>query len=295
MESKFGVKANMEVLNTINTKLSLLSKSPLVSINQGVIISSDPSEERTCFPYPQTPPLSLLNKHDLKEKFFPATDTEPCGLVSEYVNVGSAGVCMVTTRTVSLSNAHAGCHADQPLHFCASPCIERFSDNHYNGKATVLDLSVFLNNSGKNTVTADLLCRAAEKEKVDLNNVERLLLASYNSNHGYAVPTSWDEEPMHLDKDCAKLLASAKKLVLIGLDTPSVDHPSAAPIEEHAHGHLFRGGVAILENLNFASLFADGSVKGAKNGVVQTIWNPGHSFPDARGATVLFFPAENKC
>eukprot|EP00761_Pharyngomonas_kirbyi_P014368 gb/GECH01014398.1/.p1 GENE.gb/GECH01014398.1/~~gb/GECH01014398.1/.p1 ORF type:complete len:291 (+),score=66.22 gb/GECH01014398.1/:1-873(+) len=284
----------IKIKNITESKLNQTSQPKPVDISKGIIISSNPSDKRTCFPFKQTPPFEVLDSKELKHHFFPDNDTHPSGEVSKYMNVGSCGVCMVTTRTVSLSNAHAGCHADQPLHFNSDPPFDMFSDKHYNGNATILDLSFELVKKNNKTVTLEILQKVANNNNINLNQVERLLIASYNTETGYNPPQDWDSNSMHFDKECADYLSQLKHLVLVGIDSPSVDHPNAAPIGEHSHGSFLSGGVAILENLDFSNIFgAKTHNKFERNGVISTIWNPCQKFPDAKGAIVIFY-AENK-
>lgn len=104
----------------------------------------------------------------------------------------------------------------------------------------------------------------------------------------------WTNDFPHFDPKCAQwLVNSFPNLLLIGIDTPSIDHPSAAPIIHCSHGALWNQRVAILENLNLGVLFTNNEEVQILNGCVQTIWNPMQVFGDAKGCLVRFYPRDS--
>ena len=106
----------------------------------------------------------------------------------------------------------------------------------------------------------------------------------------------WTNDFAHFEPECAQWLTETfPNLLLIGIDTPSIDHPSASPIIECSHGMLWRHRVAILENLNLNQLFVTDNEEQqrVKYGQLQTIWNPMQEFKDARGCFVRFYPAHH--
>ncbi|KPA84680.1 hypothetical protein ABB37_01190 [Leptomonas pyrrhocoris] len=86
-------------------------------------------------------------------------------------------------------------------------------------------------------------------------------------------------------------------LLLIGIDTPSVDPTDVMPLVNHCHGAMLRHGMAILENLRFNRLrpLLEAGVKGQKGvlvGSMLTVFSSTQNYDDARGCSVVFFPDE---
>lgn len=83
------------------------------------------------------------------------------------------------------------------------------------------------------------------------------------------------------------------RLLLVGIDSPSVDAAGAMPPVNHSHGALLRCGMAILENLRFTSLYPLLQQNmGAVAGSMMTVFTATQSYDDARGCSVIFFPEE---
>ncbi|KAG5470957.1 hypothetical protein CUR178_02263 [Leishmania enriettii] len=84
------------------------------------------------------------------------------------------------------------------------------------------------------------------------------------------------------------------RLVLVGIDSPSVDPPQT----RLSHGALLRCGMAILENLRYTRLspLLEGTPgdnqRGWLSGSMLTVFNATQNYDDARGCSVVFFPAE---
>ncbi|KAG5470543.1 hypothetical protein LSCM1_01787 [Leishmania martiniquensis] len=84
------------------------------------------------------------------------------------------------------------------------------------------------------------------------------------------------------------------RLVLVGIDSPSVDPPQV----RLCHVALLRFGVAILENLRYVRLFPllesppVDNQRGWLSGSMLTVFNATQNYDDARGCSVLFFPEE---
>jgi len=209
---------------------------------------------------------------------------------NEVMNVSSSpqGPCLVTTYALSISNSHAGTHADTPYHFSPNPEVS-FDPCQYTGRAVVLDVSIALRTNGTSEISWSLLEKCAKAEAVDLDNVFRLLLCSrtYETSDRH---DRWDNDFAHLTTECAKKLARLPRLFLIGVDTPSVDHPCASPICETAHGALYEGSIAIIENLDFSGLAETFHYQGAARGCVVTTFVPTEEYVDAKGCVVKFYP-----
>ncbi|AYU81695.1 hypothetical protein, unknown function [Leishmania donovani] len=90
------------------------------------------------------------------------------------------------------------------------------------------------------------------------------------------------------------------RLVLLGIDSPSVDAPQAMPPGKHSHGSLLRCGIAILENLRYTRLSpllespAGDHHRGWISGSMLTVFNATQNYDDARGCSVIFFPEETR-
>lgn len=98
------------------------------------------------------------------------------------------------------------------------------------------------------------------------------------------VPDEWDDQFSFLSIETAEFLGKLPNLLLIGIDTPSVDHPSASPICNCSHGNLFKGCIAILENLDFSN------IKNASKGILRTKWT--NEFNDSKQCICSFFNNE---
>jgi kynurenine formamidase len=212
------------------------------------------------------------------------------------------GVCIVTTRTVFVSNSHAGTHADRPGHFLPPSATggEEFHRACYTGDAVVLDLSGPLARRRhaqraadraaaaagtpatpaaaprRNVIDQAMLAEAARDAKLDLALCWRLLIRTRGGRRktldGTAAASTpsdaeeaaldgprdeWTDDFAHLTREAAQFLTAAcPRLLLFGVDTPSVDWCCASPIAHHVHGVLWASRVAIVENLNLAPVAA---------------------------------------
>jgi kynurenine formamidase len=256
-----------------------------VDLRKGVNLTTSPAHPRIPFPYPtHTPAFQVLDKPALYEMLGVQPPVSDQGIVSSLENVSSScdGVCMVTSRIFTVSNAHAGTHADQPGHFLASPDMLEFPDECYNGTVFIVDVRPLLDFlSDGSRMTKEVLQRAIPPAA---ENAQRLLFKTYAS-----IPQSWDEKFAYFDPDAAKYLVEHfPHLVLVGTDAPSVDHPHAAPIIQKAHGMFWSGQVAILEGLDFSG--AQINAGGAVEGVLQTVWSPAMNFHDSKMCSCIFYP-----
>ena len=216
--------------------------------------------------------------------------------VSSLQNVSSCnrGKCNVTTRVLSISNSHAGTHADTPAHFSDGSPPTDFDECQYTGDCLVLDISTVLqsDSQGMRTITVDVLHQIQEQNpKVEFGSVWRLLLSTRKYSNAEEGLDQWVGQFAHFSPESVDALCKmCPKLLLVGLDTPSVDHPSASPISEAAHGRLYAFQVAILENLDFRLLAPYLQPFAAVRGSMLTVFNPVQSFTDSKGCSVLVFP-----
>jgi kynurenine formamidase len=266
-------------------------KQWIVDLSKGIRIDCDPNAKRASFPYYEfTPYLQFLSKTQLQQELGVKESTKK-PIINEPCDVSSSkeGVCVVT-RTIQLSNSHAGTHADQPRyifkfhelmsssHFVKDPPFLYFDDYQYNGPCTLINLS-FIRKEKNPEITVDALLKVIDK--TSLKKISRLLIRTYET-----YPNEWDPKFSYFSKECANFLATElENLLLIGIDTPSIDHPQASPIIEFCHGIFWKKRIAILENLDF-SKFTSGSY--SCNGYIYTRWNPYQDYKDGRGCMVTF-------
>lgn len=137
--------------------------------------------------------------------------------------------CNVGGVTMSL---HTGTHADAPRHF------------HADGPAVDAELAPFIGEallvdcSGARTISETHL------DRLPAHIPPRLLLRTASCE-----PDRWSEDYAYLAPGAAEWLVR-RGIVLLGLDTPSVDPHGSTSLD--AHRILARGGVSVLENLSLA-------------------------------------------
>ncbi|KAG2381948.1 hypothetical protein C9374_005740 [Naegleria lovaniensis] len=177
----------------------------------------------------------------------------------------------------------------------------------YNGDCIVIMLETLLPDSINNfTISKELLENVFKKIEIPKEEVFRIILKTRKQH-----PTNemeWTNDFCHLSKEASHFLAHEfPNLLLIGIDTPSIDHPNKAPIIEHSHGEFWNQRVAILENLNLSKVVVVGTLMFNLNhdesshhnhssaclfqrGYLQTIFNPLQTCEDAIGCFVWFYP-----
>jgi arylformamidase len=126
---------------------------------------------------------------------------------------------------------HLGSHADAPFH--TEPRGEGISD---------LPLERYLGPCQVVKVPPQPLIEPRHLEGIDLSNPPRLLLKTESVRDRRTFPERFSA----ISPELANLLGE-KRVLLVGLDTPSVDPFDSKTLE--AHHALARGGVAILEGL----------------------------------------------
>ncbi|MHC4814324.1 MAG: arylformamidase [Planctomycetota bacterium] len=144
--------------------------------------------------------------------------------------------CNVSTIQMS---AHCGTHSDSPLHYASEdPDIASVDLSKYMGRCRVLAVT------GEGDPS--LVPRSALSTEI-LDGVKRLLLRT-SDRHDHRV---FDRNFTALGPAAAKAVVTAG-LQLVGIDTPSMDHPESKELE--AHKILRSGGVALLENLDLTGV-----------------------------------------
>lgn len=136
---------------------------------------------------------------------------------------------------------HVGTHADAPLHvedgWAGS---ESLALDAFVGPAWVTEVC-----SGEGVLEFDDLRLPTERSE----RVERLLLRTDRSIASGRFPEGW---PV-LSEVCVRALL-ARGLVLLGVDTPSVDVRESQDLP--VHHQLFAGGANVLENLDLRDVSA---------------------------------------
>ncbi len=138
---------------------------------------------------------------------------------------GTVNVTAITTTP------HLGSHADAPFH--TEPRGEGISD---------LPLERYLGRCRVVKVPPQPLIEPRHLEGIDLSNPPRLLLKTESVRDRRTFPERFSALSVEL-----AVLLGEKKVLLVGLDTPSVDPFDSKTLD--AHHALARGGVSNLEGL----------------------------------------------
>lgn len=183
--------------------------------------------------------------------------------------------CRVSVVRQSFSS-HAGTHADTPAHFKVDEKLPILPDDLYSGQGMVIDVSAGLRSDMR--VTRAVLEDALAAGKIDPAGAKAFLLRT-NAENFY----SGDPRQMfpHLTKDGAEFLVNAGTQ-MVGIDTPSVDHPEEKCLSGAVHGLLYDARTAIVENVGLRKLRTG-------RGEVATMFDPARSFVDARGISQMYF------
>ena len=139
--------------------------------------------------------------------------------------------CPVNVSRITLST-HTGAHADAPLHYAADGApVDGLDLERYIGPCRVIDVR-----AAKGTVQpADI----AEKLS---GTPPRILLRTAER----AAVDEWDPHFTSVEAETIELLAR-HGVVLIGVDTPSLDPETSKTLD--AHHAVHRHGLSILEGL----------------------------------------------
>ncbi len=138
---------------------------------------------------------------------------------------GTVNVSAITTTP------HLGSHADAPFH--TEPRGEGIAD---------LSLERYLGPCRVVKVPPQPLIEPRHLEGIDLSNPPRLLLKTESVRDRKTFPERFSA----ISPELAALLGE-KRVLLVGLDTPSVDPFDSKTLD--SHHVLAKGGVAILEGL----------------------------------------------
>jgi len=146
------------------------------------------------------------------------------------------GSCNVSTMRMSV---HVGTHADAPLHYDVAGLDSAAVDlRKYLGRCRVVDVR------GEGSPP---LVPAAAVTPAALRGASRVLLRT-RERHDHR---TFDPAFTAIGGDAAKALVAAG-VVLVGIDTPSVDHATSKDLP--GHQEFRRGNVALLENLDLTAV-----------------------------------------
>jgi arylformamidase len=141
----------------------------------------------------------------------------------------------VNVGAVTMS-VHTGTHADAPLHVTTEGvAIQQVPLAAYIGPAIVIE-ALTDGPLGPDVVQGQ-----------DLTEAPRVLFKTRQEG----TPEAWAEDFAHLTPELVSALA-ASGAVLVGIDTPSVDHPASTQLP--CHHELYENGVYNLENLNLSGV-----------------------------------------
>ena len=139
--------------------------------------------------------------------------------------------------SVFSGSPHVGTHADAPLHVRdGSPGIDELEASPFLGPVRVLDVPA----------GPDGLIHPQALAGVDLHDPPRLCLRTGTDPD----PRRWPGRFASLSPETARLLVE-EKVMLVGLDTPSVDPADSKDLP--SHHCLLDGGVCWLENLDLSA------------------------------------------
>lgn len=144
--------------------------------------------------------------------------------------------CNVSTIRMSV---HVGTHTDAPVHFdCAGPDIAAVDLRRYLGRCRVVDVA--------GVGTPPQIPASALTPEL-LRGAERILFRT-RRDHDHR---RFDAAFTAVGPDAAAVLV-AHGVLLVGIDTPSMDHATCKELD--GHHALHRGGTAILENLDLTAV-----------------------------------------
>ncbi|HEX6813273.1 MAG TPA: arylformamidase [Planctomycetota bacterium] len=176
---------------------------------------------------------------DISEPIEPATAPFPgdTPFSQEWVlRQESGGSCNVSTIRMSV---HVGTHTDAPLHFdLGGPDIASVDLRRYLGPCRVVDVQ---GNGTPSLIPAGALTPAM------LAGAQRILFRT-RRHHDHR---EWNQHFTAVGPDAARALVAAGML-LVGIDTPSMDHADSKELD--GHHVLYEGGVAILENIDLSGV-----------------------------------------
>jgi len=142
------------------------------------------------------------------------------------------GSCNLSSITTTL---HVGSHADSPYHYSKKGRDIAFQDiSYYFGNCQVIDVSYIQSN----------VISPSDLEGIEIKS-ERILMRtnSWNSH------SSWKKRFKTVSPYLIDYL-SKKKVIMVGMDTPSVDSTNSKSLKTHKT--IFQNNISILECLSLS-------------------------------------------
>lgn len=136
------------------------------------------------------------------------------------------------TLSKMTTTTHLGAHTDAPSHYSASgQSIEKRDLNKYIGTAQVIQV------------------KKSPNSRIDLKDIEHVSIKAERvlfKTKSYPNPNNWNSHFLGLSAELIHFLAS-KGVLLIGIDTPSIDLADDTNLE--SHNAIFKNDMAILEGI----------------------------------------------
>src|SRR5215469_4212073 len=169
------------------------------------------------------------------------TPTYPGDTQPKFEFLRSFGKGDNVTLSSYLMTAHAGTHVDAPLHFIAKGAsIYQVTLTHLMGRARVIDCS-------PDAEAID----AAELNKHNWRNAQRILFRTRNSRYGWMVDRNFHRDFTYIAPDAAELMAGAG-VQLVGIDYLSAEKFGAP--EARTHQTLLGRNIPIVEGLDLRQI-----------------------------------------
>ncbi len=147
------------------------------------------------------------------------------------MRIAEGASCNVSTLRMSV---HCGTHSDAPYHF-----------DEKGDPTEAFDLDAFIGPCRVVEVRSEDGVHASDLEGIDLARDRRLLFKTRRP----CTATTWRDDFSFVGVDAARLLAESK-ILLFGLDTPSIDPMESKTLE--AHHILANAGIRWIENLELS-------------------------------------------
>ena len=130
------------------------------------------------------------------------------------------------------TTVHLGAHTDAPRHYSSKgQTIEARNLNYYIGLAQVIEINV----SGNARISV-----------LDIANIPITAPRILFKTKSFPDPNKWNDDFLGLSAELIHYLAE-KKVILVGIDTPSIDPANDKNLESH-HA-VFKNDMAILEGI----------------------------------------------
>ena len=146
---------------------------------------------------------------------------------------------LITLSSIE-STLHIGAHTDAPIHYHKhGETIEKRSLHFYLGPCQVIELEM----SESKIITADII----RQNNLEIS-AERILLKTMS----FPRPEKWNNDFISLSS-CAIDLLHSLGVILIGIDTPSVDFATSKTLD--AHHTIYQYNMSILEGIVLEHVF----------------------------------------